>query len=96
MLNGVNCTGKLDQNAVAGGLDYATTIFGDLGIEQFLADSLQLRQRSSFVRSHKARIADNVGSQYGGKSSSHARAPQGGRIAAGHDPRHAFRKSPFR
>ena len=46
----IHGTGELDQHAVAGGLDDATVVRRDAGIDQCLAQHFQLRQRPSSFR----------------------------------------------
>ena len=42
-------------------------VFGDLGIDQFLAMCFQLSKGSLFVNAHQPAVASNVGRQNGGK-----------------------------
>ena len=55
--------GELDQEAVAGGLDDAAAMLGDLGIEHLAAQRLQRRVRTLLVLSHQPRIAGDIGRQ---------------------------------
>ena len=59
----IDRAGKLDQHPFAGGLDDTAVLFGDAGIEDFLAQSLELGERSGLVGMHQAAEADHVGRQ---------------------------------
>ncbi len=48
----IDDTGKLHQQAVAGGLDDAALVLGDLRIEKLMAQRLEAFERAFFVRSH--------------------------------------------
>jgi hypothetical protein len=55
----VDCTahsidhaGKLQQKAIPGGLDDATTVLSDLWVDQFTSMGLQRRQRAAVVATH--------------------------------------------
>lgn len=61
-LHAVGHAGKLHQQPVAGGLDQAAAMLGDLGIDELFADGFELRKRAGFVRLHEARKADHIGS----------------------------------
>ncbi len=50
--HGVDGAGKLDQRAVAGGLDDAPAIRRDLGVQQFAAQRPQPRQGAGLVDAH--------------------------------------------
>ena len=59
----VDNAGKLDEEAVAGSLDDAPPMLGDLGIGEFTADRAQRRERALFVRAHQPRIAGDIDRQ---------------------------------
>ena len=59
----VDDAGELDQQAVAGGLDDAAAMLGDLGVDQFAAERLQRRERAFLVRAHQPRVAGDIGRQ---------------------------------
>ena len=59
--HGVDDAGELDQQAVAGGLDDAAAMLGDLRVDQLAPDRLQPRERAFLVRAHQPRIADDIG-----------------------------------
>ena len=59
----VDDAGKLYQQPVAGGLDDAAAVLGDLGVDQFAPDRLQRRERAFLVGAHQPRIADDIGRQ---------------------------------
>ena len=72
----VHRTRKLDQHAVAGGLDDAPAMRSDSGIDNDLSSCLQARQRAFLVSTHQTAVAGDIGSQYRYKSSFHALAGQ--------------------
>src|SRR5580704_9761611 len=49
----IDGTGELDQHAIAGGLDNATAMRGDLGIDQRFSERLELRERVFLVATHQ-------------------------------------------
>src|SRR5262245_7010293 len=51
---------ELYQHPITGRLDDPTAMFGDLGIDQFLAMRFELAQRSLFVDAHEPAITGNV------------------------------------
>ena len=59
--------GEFEQEAVAGGLDDAAFVLGDLGVDQFAAQRLQAGQRAGFVLAHQPAVARNIGHENGGK-----------------------------
>ena len=61
--NRVDDAGKFDQQAVAGGLDDASAVGGDGGIDGVLAHGLERAQRADFVGAHQAAVADDVRGQ---------------------------------
>ena len=64
----IDDAGKLDQQAVAGGLDDAAPVFRDLGMEKRGAVLLEVAQRRLFVDAHQAAVADDVTGENRGKS----------------------------
>ena len=60
---------EFHQHAVAGQLDDAALVLGDLAVDQFLAMRLERGKRGGLVDAHQPAIADHVGRQYGGEPS---------------------------
>ena len=63
----LNCTArsiygacKLDQHAVAGGLDDATSVGGYSGVSKGVSDSLQPGQRAFLVSTHQAAVSGDI------------------------------------
>jgi hypothetical protein len=56
----INGTGKFDQHTVASGLDDATAMCGDCGVEKRFSESLQLRQRAFLVGADQAAITGDI------------------------------------
>ena len=56
----VHDRGELDQHAIPGGLDDATAVLGDLGIDQRLAVAFEPRERAFLVGGHQPRVARDV------------------------------------
>jgi len=54
---------KLNQEPIAGGLDDATAMFGDLRVAELAADRPQCGESSFLVGLHQPRIARHVGRQ---------------------------------
>jgi hypothetical protein len=65
----VDDAGELGKEAVAGRLDDATPMLGDLGIDEFTANRAQRRQGALFIRAHQPRIAGDIDRQNGRQSS---------------------------
>ena len=59
--NGVDDAAKLDENAVAGSLDYAAVMQSDGRINQVAAKRPKPRQGAVLVRAGETRKADHVG-----------------------------------
>jgi hypothetical protein len=59
----IDNAGKLDQEPVAGGLDDAAAMIGDLGVRYFASHRRQRRVRALLVRAHQPRIARDIGRQ---------------------------------
>ena len=90
----IDDAGELDQQPVAGGLDDAAVVRGDLGIDQLGAQSLEPRQRAFLVRPHQARIAGHIGGKDRGEAAGcgHVVSP----IASRRPDRKSSRCSGFR
>ena len=59
--NGIDHTGKLEQQTIAGRLDNPAAKFGDLGVDQVAPVRLQRRERAAFVLLHETGIARHIG-----------------------------------
>ena len=57
----IHNAGKLDQQAIAHEFDDASVVLVDQKFEDFLTQFSQTPKRPSFVRTHKACIADHIG-----------------------------------
>ena len=68
----VDDAGELHQQAVAGGLDDATAVLVDLGIDEFAPMRIPLGERALLVRTHKATVAGDIGRENGREPSRHA------------------------
>ena len=64
----IDDAGELDQQAVAGGLDDAAAMLGDLGVDQFAPKRLQRGERALLVRAHQPRVAGDIGGENGGEA----------------------------
>ena len=67
--DGVHHAGEFGEHAVAGQLDDAALVLGDLGVDQLLAAGLECGERRRLVDAHEPGVADHVGGQYGGEPS---------------------------
>src|SRR5262249_29248849 len=56
---------ELDQDAVAGRLDHATSVLCDLGIDQLATMGFELRKSSRLVHPHQSAVATDIGGQDG-------------------------------
>ena len=56
----VDDTDKLDQHAVARGLDDATAVLSNLGVNELLAVRLELAQRTFLVGAHQPTVAGDI------------------------------------
>ena len=65
--DGVHDARELHQHAVAGELDDAPLVLGDLGVDQLLAMRIQRGKRGGLVGAHQAAVADHVGGQDSGE-----------------------------
>jgi hypothetical protein len=63
----VDDAGKLDEEAVAGGLHDAAAVFLDFGIGQLPSQRLQSRKRPFLVGAHQPRIVRHIGGENGGQ-----------------------------
>jgi hypothetical protein len=59
----VDDAAKLHQQAVAGGLDDAAMVLGDLRVAQLAPDRLQRGERAFLVRPHQPRPAGDIGGE---------------------------------
>ncbi len=66
--NGVDSTGKLKQQAVAGGIGDAASMFGNQRIDELISMSAQRSQGAFLVLTDQARIAGDVGGNNGRQS----------------------------
>ena len=69
--------GKLDQHAVAGGLDEVAAMRGEGGLDKRLSDGLQPGQRALVIVPHQAAVVGDVRRQHRRKPPLHALARQG-------------------
>ena len=67
----IDDAGELDQQAVAGRLDDAAAMLGDLRIDQLGAQRLEAAERALLVGSHQPRVADDIGGKDGGEATDH-------------------------
>ena len=59
--HGVDDASEFYQHAVAGGLDDAAAVFGDLRVDQLTAQGLEARERAFLVGAHEPAVAGYVG-----------------------------------
>src|SRR5712671_1504204 len=71
---------KLDQHAVAGGLDHAPAMLRDLGIDQFAPVRLQPSKRPFLVGTHEPTVTCDVRGENGGQLAFDAFRGQGGAL----------------
>jgi hypothetical protein len=57
----IDDAGEFDQQPVAGGLDDAAAVLGDLGIRQLAPQRRQSRERTFLVVAHQTRVAGDIG-----------------------------------
>src|SRR5581483_4921873 len=57
----IDGTAEFDQHAVAGGLDDATAIFGDFGIDESLSAGFETGEGAVLVDAHQTAVARNIG-----------------------------------
>ena len=60
--------GKFDQQAVAGGLDDAAIVLGNLRIEKLATQRFEAFERAFLVRPHQPRIPRHIGSEDRGET----------------------------
>jgi len=70
----IDDTGKLHQHPVAGGLDDAALVFGDLRIDELIAQRLEALERAFLVRPHQPRIPRHIGGEDCGEAAGLAHA----------------------
>ena len=56
----IDGTGKLDQHAVASGLDDVSAMLNDGGIDKRFSERLELSKRAFLVGTHQAAIASDI------------------------------------
>jgi hypothetical protein len=64
----IDDAGKFHQHAVAGGLDDAALVLGDLRVEEVAAQRLEAFERAFFVRPHQPRIPRHIGGEDRGEA----------------------------
>jgi hypothetical protein len=77
----INDARKLDQHAVAGGLDDAAAMLGYLRVDELMAQCLEAFERAFFVRSHQPRVARHIGGEDRGETArlAHVSSPAASR-----------------
>jgi hypothetical protein len=58
-VGGVNDTGELDQESVAGGFNYSSPKLGNLGVKKFTPARPKRRQSTFLVGTHQAAVTRN-------------------------------------
>jgi len=66
--DGLNDTRKFYQDAVAGRLDDAALMFGDLRVDKFPAMGSEPGKSASLVLAHQPRVSDDIGRENGRES----------------------------
>ena len=64
----IDDAGKFHQQPVAGGLDDAALVLGDLRIEKLAAQRLEAFERAFLVRPHQPRIPRHIGGEDRGET----------------------------
>ena len=64
----IDDAGKLDKQAVAGGLDDAAVMRGDLRVEELMAQRREAFERALLVRSHQPRVPRDIGGEDRGEA----------------------------
>jgi hypothetical protein len=64
----IDGAGKFHKHAIAGGLDDAATMRGDLQVDQLAAMGLELLVRPFLVCAHQPRVAGHIGGQDRGET----------------------------
>ena len=62
--HGIKDAGEFDEEAVAGRLDDATAVLGDLAIAKLSADRARCGERALLIFAHQSRIAGDIDSEY--------------------------------
>ncbi len=57
----IDDAGELNEKSVSGGLYQATSVLGDLGIDELAAKRSEPRERASFILSDQAAVTDHIG-----------------------------------
>jgi hypothetical protein len=57
--------GKLCEDSVAGGLDDAALVLGDLRVDQLAAEGLEAREGAGLVLAHEPAVSRNIGREDG-------------------------------
>jgi hypothetical protein len=72
----IDRTGEFDQHAIAGVLDNATAVCGDLGIDERLPKGSQLLMGAFLVATHQPAVAGDIRRQHSRQSSFHTLSGQ--------------------
>ena len=90
----IDDAGKFHQHAVAGGLDDAAAVLGDIRIEKLAAQRFEAFERALFVRAHQPRIPRDIGGEDRGETAglTHVASP----AARRRPDRRSSRSSAFR
>ena len=88
---------KLHQQAIAGGLDDATIVLGDLRIDELSAQRFEAFERAFLIRAHQSRIARDIGGQNRGEAAglAHVVSPAASRRPDRNSSRCSGRRSGF-
>jgi hypothetical protein len=78
--DGIHHALEVRQEAVAGVLDHAATMLGDLRFDQLLKVRFQPLVRPLLVRPHEARIARHVGGEDRGETADRGHGSPGGKV----------------
>ena len=73
--HGIDDAGELHQQAVAGGLDDAAVVLGDLRVEKLMAQRLEAFLRALLVRPHQPRIPRHIGGEDRGEAAGRGHPP---------------------
>ena len=65
--HGIDRAGEFDQDPIAGRLDDAALMFGDLGVDELAPASLERRERALLVSAHQPAVADDIGRKDSGE-----------------------------
>jgi len=61
----IDDAGEFHQHAVAGGLDDAALVLGDLRVDQLAAEGLEAREGAGLVLAHEPAVSRNIGREDG-------------------------------